>query len=146
MNRHNAKPGSSRPVLLDHSIVGQSATTLTIRKDREFGACRICGAIFQPWLNTDTSDQEYATDPLIMLAASIEIAQWRQTHNKRHSAREHMAFRESGLTLTPEAAYRLAPYGLVPVSDIDNHEIVDALAIAPRAPVDDVETTLKHYS
>ena len=133
-----------RPILLDHSIVGQSATTLTIRKDREYAACRICGAIFQSILNIKTSDVEYA--PLIKLAATIETNEWRVKHNKRHSVREHMAFRASGLTLTPEAAIKLAPYGLVPVMDAySNHEIVDALALAGRAPVDDVETTLKHY-
>jgi len=134
------------PILLDHSIVNQSATTLTIRKDREFAACRICGAIFQPWLNTDTSDQEYALNPEIALAASIEIQQWRNKHNLKHSSKEHLALAHSGLTMTPEAANRLAPFGLVPLADVEGRygdEIVQALAEAPRAPTDDVETTTK---
>jgi hypothetical protein len=131
-------------ILLDHSIVGISATTLTIRKDREFAACRICGAIFQPRLNTDTNDLEYAADPLIAVAASIEIKEWRSNHNKKHTEHEHLAFVASGLTLTPEAAYRLAPFGLVATADaLDSEEVAQAMLEAPRAPMDDVESTPK---
>lgn len=131
-------------LLLDHSIVGQSATSLTIRKDREFAACRICGAIFQPWLNWATGDEEYAANYMIALAAHMEIKEWRNKHNGTHSEAEHRAFVASGRTLTPEAAIKLAPFGLVPVDDaITDEEVAQALREAPRAPVDDVETTLK---
>ena len=128
------------PVLLDHSIVGQSATTLTIRKDREYAACRICGDIFQPWLN-QVPDDEY--EPAIALAASIEILEWRNRHNSKHSDREHQLFRQSGRTFTPEATIRLAPFGLVPIGSSDDDEIVQALAEAPRAPVDDAINSLE---
>jgi hypothetical protein len=131
------------PLILDHSIVGQSATTLTIRKDREFAACRICGDIFQPRKNIETPDEAY-TDT-IMFQATIEIRQWRNDHNLRHPPHEHILLAQSGLTMTPEAAHKLAPFGLVPVADVDNKEVADALREAPRAPVDDVETTLKGY-
>jgi hypothetical protein len=130
-----------RPVLLDHSIVGQSATTLTIRKDREYAACRICGDIFQPWLNTDTPNHAYT--PEVRLAADIEILQWRNKHNLKHSDRQHKLFIQSGRTLSPEAAIRLAPFGLVPVGDSGDEEIIQALAEAPRAPVDDAINSLK---
>lgn len=137
------------PIILDHSIVGQSATTLIIRKDREFAACRICGDIFQPWINTNSvSDEEYATHPEIALAASIEIQQWRNKHNSKHTAKQHLDLAHSGLTLTPEAAFKLAPFGLVPLADVEGRygaEIVQALAEAPRAPSDDVETTLRGW-
>lgn len=133
-------------IILDHSIVGISATTLSIRKDREFAACRICGAIFQSWLNTNrVSDEEYAADPEIELAAAIETKEWRRQHNLKHSEATHRQFRESGLTFTPEAAHKLAPFGLVPIGDmVYQDEIAQALAEAPRAPVDDVESTLTH--
>ena len=130
-----------RHVLLDHSIVGQSLTSLTIRKDREFAACRICGAIFQPWLN-QLPDDEYI--PLHAAAASIEVLEWRNKHNSTHSDKEHILFNQSGRTLSPEAAIKLAPFGLVPLGSHDDAEIAQALAEAPRAPVDDVETTLRH--
>jgi len=129
-----------RPVLLDHSIVGQSATSLSIRKDREYAACRICGDIFQPWLN-QLSDEEYNVN-LHGVAASIEILEWRSKHNSKHSDRQHQLFRKSGRSLTPQAAIKLAPFGLVPVGDANDPEIVQALAEAPRAPTDDVQTTL----
>lgn len=132
------------PLILDHSIVGQSATTLSINKDREFAACRICGAIFQSRLNTiAVSDEEYAADPMIKLAASLETQEWRRYHNTKHSEATHKAFRASGLTMTPEAAHKLAPFGLVPVDDaLTLGETACALFEAPRTPTNDVETTL----
>lgn len=138
------------PLILDHSIVGQSATTLSIRKDREFAACRICGAIFQSWLNTDAvSDEEYSANAEIQIAAHIETNEWRRHHNLRHSEREHRNFRATGLTLTPEAAHKLAPFGIVPIADTIGpyaDEVACALFEAPRAPVDDVETMPKRQS
>lgn len=131
-------------MLLDHTIVGQTATTLEFNKERAFAGCRICGAVFQPHVNTlAVSDEEYARNPLLRIEAEAEIRLWRDRHNERHSAREHLALAESGLTLTPEAAHKMAPFGLVPVADAENDEIADALRSAPRAPVDDVDTTLK---
>lgn len=133
------------PLILDHTIVGQELTTLSIRKDREFAACRICGAIFQSWLNTDAvDDAEYARNADIAIAAHIETDEWRRNHNLKHSEREHVAFRKTGLTMTPEAAHKLAPFGLVPIGDTIGaygDEITCALFEAPRAPTDDVETT-----
>lgn len=134
------------PLILDHSIVNQVATTLTINKDREFAACRICGAIFQSWLNTTAvSDEEYKADPALELAAALETMEWRRNHNLKHSEATHRAFRASGLTFTPEAAHKLAPFGLVPVDDALAPEHACALLEAPRAPVDDVESSLKGY-
>ena len=141
---------TGRQVLLDHSIVGQQDLSLTIRKDRDFAACRICGAVYQSWLNTTPSDEEYAADPLIAVAAEIENKEWRKKHNRLHSEKEHRLFRQSGLMFTPEAAHRLAPFGLVPLNDTTpinpyQDETTDALASSPRAPTDDVETTLKGW-
>jgi hypothetical protein len=136
----------NRPIILDHSIVGQHLTSLTIRKDREFAACRICGAFFQSRLNIEVGDVEYANDPDIQIAAKVETVEWRIRHNKKHPDHVHLAFIASGLTFTPEAAHKLAPFGLVPVADAEQPEIKHALATAPRAPVDDVETTMKGVS
>jgi hypothetical protein len=128
-------------VILDHSIVGQELTSLTIRKDRELAACRICGAIFQPKRNTDTPDALYTQHDANL--AGIEIIEWRRKHNLSHSEKEHVAFIRSGRTLTPEAAQKLAPFGLVPLSDSQDPEIAQAMREASRAPTDDVQTTLK---
>lgn len=133
-------------VLLDHTIVGQSATSLTFRKDREYAACRICGRIFQSRLAIEISDGEWATDRLVFeTAVAIETRRWRNKHNRKHSAREHLALEMSGLTFTPEAVVALAPFGLVPVMDAEVPEIAQALREAPRAPIDDVDTTPKGW-
>ena len=133
-------------LLLDHSIVGQSATTLTIRKDREFAGCRLCGAVFQSRMAIEVGDEEWAADRLVFeTAVAIETREWRTKHSRKHTKRAHMQLEESGLTMTPEAAIKLAPFGLVPVGDAEVVEIAQALREAPRAPIDDVETTLKGW-
>lgn len=133
-------------VLLDHTIVGQKLTSLSVRKDREFAACRLCGAIFQARLAIELSDEEWESDPsLFEQAVAVETAEWRSKHNRKHSEKEHLAFSKRGLTFTPEAAIKLAPFGLVPVADATDPEIAQALAEAPRAPINDVETTLKGW-
>lgn len=133
-------------VLLDHSIVGQSETTLTIRKDREFAGCRLCGAVFQSRMAIEVSDEEWAADRLVFeTAVAVETRQWRTEHNRTHAGGEHIHLAASGLTFTPEAAIKLAPFGLVPVGDAEVVEIAQALREAPRAPIDDVETTLKGW-
>jgi len=137
------------PALIDHTIVGQSATTLTIRKDRNLGACRLCGAIFQPrffiespYVSYDSTDMKHLQ---AIYDAECEIIDWRRLHNQKHTAQEHLALRELGLTMMPEAAHRLAPYGLVPVDPEQNAEVKQALYEAPRAPLEDVDTTLKGW-
>lgn len=133
-------------VLLDHSIVGQQFTTLSIRKDREFAGCRICGRLFQSRLAIELQDEEWESDPsLFAHAVAVETAEWRVKHNKTHSEKEHRQLEARGLTFTPEAAVKLAPFGLVPILDAMHPEIAQALLEAPRAPVDDVDTTLKGW-
>lgn len=130
-----------RGVLLDHSIVGQSQTSLTIRKDREFAACRICGAIFQSSLAIAVGDEDWSREPAYVVAVAIETKEWRNKHNRKHTEREHLQFVESGRTLSPEAAHKLAPFGLVAIADANDPEVAHAMLVAPRAPYDDVETT-----
>lgn len=133
------------PLLLDHSIVGQSATTLTVRRDRNLAACRLCGDLFQPVWFIEASDHDFARNPEKKFLGELEIIAWRTKHNERHTAREHLALAHSGLMFTPEATIKLAPFGLVPIQDAEVGEIAQALREAPRAPVDDVDTTLKGW-
>lgn len=132
-------------VLLDHSIVGIDTTAFTFRKDRPFAGCCICGALFQPAWMSCASDIQYAVDKQRLVDGEYEIKEWRAKHNSNHTAREHLAYAQSGLAFTPEAARRLAPYGLVPIGDADQPEIAQALLEADRAPSDDVESTLKGW-
>ena len=134
-------------LLLDHSIVGQEElTNFGFRKDRPYGGCRLCGDLFQPQFMREANYIQYEVATARRLAGEREIAEWREKHNSdRHTAAEHLALAESGLTFTPQAAYKLAPFGLVPVADAEVPEIAQALLEAPRAPSDDVDTTLKGY-
>lgn len=130
-------------VLLEHTIVGLEGVddSFKFRKDREYAACRICGAVFQSALAHMAGDDEYELNPDIKLAIAIETKMWRSSHNKKHSEKEHLALRASGLTFTAEAAHRLAPYGIVTLDD--DAEITSALLEAPRAPTDDAETSTR---
>jgi hypothetical protein len=134
-------------LLLDHSIVGQSLTSLSIRKDREFAGCAICGRVFQARLAIELSDEEWdAAKSLFEHAVAIETKEWRAAHNKTHTEREHEAFRRSGRTFSPEAAIKLAPFGLVSLDDATtDDEVARAMLEAPRVPTDDVETTLRGW-
>jgi hypothetical protein len=126
-------------VLLEHSIVGLADENFKFRKDREYAACRICGRVFQSGLAHVANDFEYENDPAIKMAIAIETKMWRSRHNEKHSEKEHLALHASGLTFTPEAAHRLAPYGIVTLDN--DSEVASALLEAPRAPVDDVESS-----
>ena len=73
-----------------------------------------------------------------------ERQEWANKHAKTHSEREHLDLRASGLLVTPEAAEKLVPYGIIPVQDIVmNEESAHAALQAARAPSDDAETTLR---
>lgn len=124
-------------VILDHSIVGQSLTSLTIRKDRLYAGCRICGAMFQSSLVHSEPYTDSVTERV-----SEETTQWRERHNRSHTTEEHVAFVATGRTFSPEAAHKLVPFGLVPIMDWNDPEVAHAMATAPRAPYDDVETTV----
>ena len=87
------------------------------------------------------TDVELMMNPEKTWDAHEAVKEWRLKHNRKHTAHEHLQLAESGLTFTPYAAQRLAPYGLVPIADAQEDEISHALREAPRAPVDDVETT-----
>lgn len=133
-------------LVLDHSIVGQSLTDLSVRKDRQFAGCAICGAVFQARLAIELSDEEWDADvALFEYAVAIETREWRDAHNKTHSQREHEAFRASGRTFSPEAAHKLAPYGIVSLNDCQENEVAHAMLTAPRVPENDVETTKKGW-
>lgn len=132
-------------LLLDHTIVGHELIDLNFDKERPHAGCCICGAVFQPWTCTKAvPKEEYDADPMIALAAEIEIREWRTKHSKKHTPQEHAAHTASGFVFSPEAAQKLAPYGYAPIADGMNvQEVAQAMYEAPRAPTDDPETTLK---
>lgn len=127
-------------IWLDHSIVGQPEE-LEIRRDRSFTFCRICGAVFQPAVNR-LPDHEY--DALAYLQGTVAEKAWSANHNRKHSDMEHRLLAASGRFVTPEAAYRLVPYGIVPL--VQDDEVAHASQTAPRCPTDSPLTTLRDGS
>jgi hypothetical protein len=132
-------------LILDHSIVGQSElTNFAFDKTKPYAGCRICGAVFQSSLlhNPDLP-------PQVKARAEAETLEWRQRHCRTHTLREREQFVRTGRTLTPQAAHQLAPLGLAPLSDAvlhdDGGEYRHAMGTAPRAPLDDVEGSLRNY-
>ena len=98
--------------------------------------CAICGESFQPWL---ARTQEFLTDGEVQLAVKIEIDEWRVQHNKKHTEKEHIEFVKSGRKMTPKAALKLIPLGILPVGDLMlDEEIMQAGRESSRAPNNDV--------
>lgn len=98
-----------RPEVFDHA--------------RPYAGCKICGEIYQPDATNAVEVQQ------------LRVKEWRVRHDASHSFAEHEMLRISGLWATPEAAYKLAPYGIIPIVDmVMNDEVKQALAEAPRSP------------
>jgi len=70
------------------------------------------------------------------------LQHWAIRHSKTHPEKEHLLLRASGRTCTPEAAQKLANYGIVPLSDAAlDQEVSIALLEAPRCAPNDAEGT-----
>jgi hypothetical protein len=108
---------------------------IPFRADREYTFCRMCGDLYQP-------EEERVADHLytwVLQQESIRKQKlWREAHNKTHPDWRHRQFTASGRFLSPEATYRLVPYGIIPLSDLvlDN-ESEHAGLEAPRISVFD---------
>jgi len=85
-------------------------------------------------------------DSAHVVDGAFERVLWAQRHAYSHAQWQHEDFKRSGLFVTPAAAERLVPFGIIPVQDIvENEESRHAGLVAPRAPIDDAETSLKGY-
>lgn len=110
-------------------------TGLNFDLGRPYTCCRICGAVFQ----SDKDRIAVETDFSKVVAMSIRKA-WSISHAKGHSDREHLLLAYSGAWCTPEAAQRLAAFGIIAVSDaVRSNEHEQALAEARAVMSDDAE-------
>lgn len=106
--------------------------------DRPHTMCRICGSVFQPGLDRVPQD-EYTME--VQYAAEIQRREWSQTHARTHTSTEHRQLHLSGRAFTPEALVRLAPLGIIPITDMALDEECAAAGLeAPRMPTNDVES------
>jgi len=118
------------------------ATGLLIGKPAEmmfepampFVCCVICGEVFQSNLD------RYPQNPQETVDAALRRREWARKHARIHPNWQHERLVKSGRMCTPEAAQKLATYGVIPLSDMvldPEHEA--ALAEAPRLATDDAE-------
>lgn len=108
-------------------LVGSEALiNFRFDQSKPYAACRICGEIYQ-------GDQN-------RMGSEAGLSEWRSSHNKLHPDREHISLIRSGRKFTPEAAQRLATFGIIDFAGLlVDPELTHAYATAPRAPLNDVE-------
>lgn len=158
MSRHNKfAPAES---LLISTPIGLDSLGAEFIVEAPWSACRLCGAIYQSDLDritylfkqqgriqeiVDRSNgeihfigDEHATR--LLDDATDRRKRWRELHERRyHTEVEVESLLKTGFAMTPEAAHKLAPFGITPLGNM-HEEIVDALFTAPRAPYDDAES------
>lgn len=107
---------------------------MLFRADCPYTCCRICGAVFQSTLDRQKGSFEHNFNAMQMRKG------WSITHAKLHSDEEHLKLAKSGMWATPEAAKRLAAYGIIALSDmVLFDESSDALRASSPIPINDVE-------
>ena len=146
------------PLLLSTPI-GLESLGSDFDPNAPFTGCRLCGDLFQHEEDRICYEQlqagiiverrlldhtsifigpEYYVDMIDRCTLRRKL--WIKEHNaEKHSELEIARFAKhadrTGQAFTAEAANKLAPFGITPLaSGIDDPEIVDALAKAPRAP------------
>jgi hypothetical protein len=112
----------------------------------DYRACLICGAVFQSWLD------RHPVAPLKSKARRWR-QEWADNHSKKHSRIEHERLRASGMSMTPTAANKLAAFGLIPISDMfelsvhqaiaERGELAAALLESTPIPIYDAETEVR---
>jgi hypothetical protein len=113
--------------------------------DREFTACLICGDVFQSAYDRHPLEKISGFLPnlqaVALFAASLR-KEWSHKHAKEHPERVHQALRDSGRFYTPEAAIKLAAFGIISAADLAmDDEVNDALRQSSPIPTDDAQGT-----
>ena len=74
----------------------------------------------------------------VVLDNTMVRENWSFKHSRTHPDHQHVNLALSGNFLTPEAALKLVPFGITPLSDIVlDDEVESAGKEAPRAPHQD---------
>jgi hypothetical protein len=100
--------------------------------------CRLCGEVYQGVLDRRVPAGHLPENSLIAKLAYDARMEWTFKHAHTHPEKEHNALRASNRAMTPEAANRLAAYGVFSVTDmVTDAEVSEALKEAPRTPTND---------
>lgn len=109
--------------------------------------CRLCGAVYQHPADRQAYIEQQNGNMFLARLMEDENKRrrdrWERIHNRRYHPnydKEVAQLHKSGMAFTPEAAHKLAPFGIVHVGPTTyEDEIADALFEAPRAPRNDSE-------
>ena len=132
-----------RHVYVAGAMVGYTAlTNFEFDPNKPFAGCRICGDIFQTQF--DRADPSPTNTPQQVQAYHDYCTElrkeWSLRHARKHHDYQHRSLVLSGAWCTPEAAQRLAAYGVIALTDmVMNDEVEHALRVAPRAPTADAQ-------
>lgn len=134
--RKYALTNGRAPIYMTGMTVGltYAAPDMSFAADRDYTLCRLCGALYQPKEARMSQTLEIST------LSRQKRKEWSIRHARTHTDTEHRQLHLSGRAFTPEALVRLAPYGVIAVSDMALDEESAAAGLeAPRMPNDDAE-------
>lgn len=131
------QPNKPHLVLTGGMVGADALTGFVFDPSKNHAGCGICGEVFQSNLDRlqTPTYEEY-------MRALDKRTEWRIKHARTHTPAQHRQLHISGLFALPEAATKLAAFGIIPLTDTVRHdEIGHALFEAPRAPTDDASGT-----
>jgi hypothetical protein len=103
--------------------------------------CGICGDVYQ--LDLNRNPHKYVSPAfdnnfvLVEQYGVTKLKEWSQTHAREHTSNQHRLLALSNESVTPEAAHKLAAFGIIPITQ--NPDIVAALYESSPVPIDDAE-------
>lgn len=131
----NDTPQGKHVVLTGMAIGLDSLTNLEFRPDRPFRCCLICGVVYQ------TEEDRTHLESESVLKNYLRRQLWSERHAKQHSDQQHNQLRQSGLFALPEAAEKLAAYGIISITDlVMDNEASHALHLSSPIPSLDAES------
>lgn len=158
----SSRPNRPNEAVLVTTPIGLKSLGASFDSDAPFTGCRLCGALYQSSLDrtcltllrqgalytVEVPNNEvrwYGTPYATALfdEATDRRRRWSAIHTRRyHNKSEIENHLKTRRAFTPEAAHKLAPFGIVPLhSGYADDEVSDALHTAPRAPANDVESS-----
>lgn len=157
MTSPNYNPHSPNEPVMFTTPIGLKSLGSEFNPEAPYSGCRLCGALYQSALDREAKRllemgvlYEIVDDVFggptyavkVLDDANARRERWRTLHERRyHDEEEIAALQVTGNAFTPEAANKLAPFGIIPLgSGYDDKDVAAALLDAPRAPLDDPES------
>lgn len=122
-------------LVLQVTPIGLTDLGAAFMQNKPYTGCRICGRVFQ-----DALSRLDNPTPAQQVQAVTGRMEWSRKHARTHPQHVHDSLTASGRYMTPEAATKLASFGIIALSDmaLDN-ESWNAGRESDRAPKLDCE-------